>query len=231
MIRLTCPSCQVSLNAKDELAGQTRKCPKCGATLQIPGSPPQADEAPAPAEADDWAGLDDVAPGQHVHAALDHVLPKPERPKRLTRLNRYLICDKAHLIAMWEGNGQGWMLKTNTGLVKVDRNSDQIPSHGEFTLVELIMAVTDDGLRLRGIHCYQLAERWALTTLEQNDHKILSRIEGPGRLTKDQKSVVQKFLREQFMRDVWHDSREVVDYLTNLDYHSPGVGWAVRPAG
>jgi len=226
MIRLTCPSCQVSLSAKDELAGQTRKCPKCGATLQIPAVPAQAEEAPAAAEddADDWAGLDDVVPGQHVHGALDHVIPKPERPDRLTRVNRYLICDKAHLIAMWEGNGQGWMLKTNTGFVKVDRNADQLPNQGEFTLVELIMAMTDDGLRLQGIHCYELAKRWALTTLEQDDHKILSRIEGPGHLGKDQKTVVHKFLREQFMREVWHDAREVVDYLTNRDYHSPGVG-------
>ena len=226
MIRLTCPSCQASLNAKDELAGQTRKCPKCGATLQIPGEVPETDEAAAPtdADADDWAGLDDVAPNQHVHAALDHVLPKPERPERLTRLNRYLICDKAHLFAMWEGNGQGWMLRTNAGFVKVGRNPDQLPSQGDYTLIELVMAMTDDGLRLQGIHCHQLAQRWALTTLDQDDHKILSRIDGPGQLTKDQKNVVQKFLREQFMREVWHDAREVLDYLSNLDYHSPGVG-------
>lgn len=125
---------------------------------------------------------------------------------------------------MWEGNGQGWMLKTNAGFVKVSRNPDQLPSQGDYTLIELVMAMTDDGLRLQGIHCYQLAERWALTTLDQDDHKILSRIDGPGQLTKDQKNVVQKFLREQFMREVWHDAREVLDYLSNLDYHSPGVG-------
>jgi hypothetical protein len=223
MIRLTCPSCQSRLNAKDELAGQSRKCPKCGAVVEIPEAPAEVDEAAAATEADAdvWAGLDDVAPDQHVHAALDHVIPKPEGPKRLTRLNRYLICDKAHLFAVWEGNGQGWMLKTNAGLVKVDRAPEQLPSQGEYTLVELVMAMTDDGLRLDGIHCYELAKRWALTTLEQDDHKILSRIAGPGDLTKEQKRVVQKFLREHFMRDVWEDAREVLDYLANLD--SPGV--------
>jgi hypothetical protein len=223
MIRVTCASCDVTLKAKDELAGQTRKCPKCGATVQIPEVAPDAEEAAAAAEADDWAGLDEVAPDQHVHAALDHLLPKVERPERLTRLNRYLICDKAHLFATWESNGQGWMLKTNAGFVKASRNADQLPSQGDYTLVEMVMGMTDDGLRLQGIHCYELAKRWALTTLEQDDHKILSRITGPGHLTKEQKSVVQKFLREQFMRDVWQDAREVLDYLANLDYHSPGA--------
>ena len=85
------------------------------------------------------------------------------------------------------------------------------------------MAMADEGLRLQGIRCYHLAERWALTTLEQDDHKILSRITGPGRLSKEQKAVVQRFLREQFMRSVWENAQQVLDFLTNTDYHSPGV--------
>ena len=226
MIRLTCPSCQVTLRAKDEMAGQTRRCPKCGATVEIPKPDPATQPAAAAPEAvsDEWTGLDDVAPDQHVQPALDHDLPKVDRPKRLTHLNRYLVCGKSNLFAMWEGNGQGWMLKTSAGYVKVSRNPEQLPSQGDFMLVELIMAMTDEGLRLSGIHCYELAKRWALTTLEQDDHKVLSRISGPGHLTKEQKAVVQKFLRDQFMRNVWQDAQKVLDYLSNLDYHSPGVG-------
>jgi hypothetical protein len=222
MIRVKCPNCDVTLKAKDEVAGQTRKCPKCGAAVEIPAVAPDA-EREAAAEADDWAGLDDVPPGQHVQPAQDQALPKAEGPKRLARLNRYLICDKSHVFAMWEANGQGWMLKTNAGFVRADRNPDQLPSQGEYTLIELIMAMTDDGLRLQGIRSYELAKRWALTTLEQDDHKILSRIDGPGGLNREQKSAVRKFLQEQFMRDVWQDARDVLDYLSNLDYHSPGV--------
>ena len=224
MIRLTCPSCQAKLNAKEELAGQTRKCPKCGATIEIPEAAPQADATAASAEAegDEWAGLDDVAPDQHVHAALDQGLPKAEGPKRLTRLNRYLICDKGHLFAMWEGNGEGWMRKTNAGFVKVSRSPDQLPSQGDYTLVELAMAMTDDGLRLQAIHCYELAKHWALTALDQDEHKILSRIAGPAELNKEQKSVVHRFLREQFMREVWQDARHAVESLSSLDDRSPG---------
>jgi hypothetical protein len=223
MIRLTCSNCQTRLNAKDELAGQTRKCPKCAETIRIPEAPSAADTAAASGD-DEWDGLDDVAPDQHVHDALDHELPAIEAPERLTRLNRYLICDKTKLFGMWEGNGQGWMVKTSSGFVKARLNPDKLPSQGDFTLVELRMAMNDDGLRLSGIHCYELAKRWVLTTLEQDDHRILGRINGPGCLTKEQKSVVQAFLREHFMRNVWEEAANVLDYLSNFDYHSPGVG-------
>ncbi|MFH1922266.1 MAG: hypothetical protein ABIP48_20580 [Planctomycetota bacterium] len=219
MIRLTCPGCQVRLNAKDELAGQTRKCPKCGGVLKIPEA-----ASSSQADADEWDGLDDVAPDQHVHEVLDQGLPPVESPKRLVRVNRYLICDKSRLFAAWEGNGEGWMLKTSAGFVKVGRNADQLPSQGNYTLVELVMAATDDGTRLRGIHSYQLARSYALTALARDEAKILSQITGPGCLTKEQKMAVQEFLREQFMRAVWGDAAEVLDYLTNIDYHSPGVG-------
>ena len=45
-----------------------------------------------------------------------------------------------------------------------------------------------------------------------------------GRLTKEQKAVVQTFLREHFMRHIWEDATDVLEYLSNFDYHSPGVG-------
>lgn len=225
MIRLTCPGCQVRLNAKDELAGQTRKCPKCGGALKIP------EAAPSPkTDVDEWAGLDDVAPDQHVCEVLDEGLPPVEAPKRLLRANRYLICDKSRLFAVWEGNGEGWMLKTSAGFVKVGRNADQLPSQGNYTLVELVMAATDDGIRLRGIHSYQLARSYALTALTQDEAKILTRVTGPGCLTKEQKMAVQQFLREQLMRAVWGDATEVLDYLNNIDYHSAGVGQESREA-
>ena len=225
MIRVTCPGCQARLNAKDELAGQMRKCPKCGTEIRIPEpepgfGPPVAEAEPV---ADEWAGLDEVAPGQHVQLAADEPLPKFDGPTRLTRANRYLICGRSNLIGMWEGNGQGWMLKTNAGYVKVKHDPGQLPSQGHFTLVELLMSVTDEGTRLRGLRCYELAERWALNTLEQDEHKVLSRVVGPGRLLKEQKAVVQRFLREQFMRSVWEEAKPVLDYLNNTDYHSPGV--------
>jgi hypothetical protein len=220
MIRVHCPSCEAKLNAKEELAGQTRKCPKCGTMLRIPETGAVAE----PSADDDWVGLDDVAPDQGVRDVLDHEMPRVEAPTRLGHLNRYLICDKTSLFATWEDNGNGWMLKTNAGLIRAKRNPDRLPSQGDFTLVELMMEMTDEGLRLRGIRSYEIAQRWALCVLEQDDHSILDKIVGPGCLNRDQKAQVWRFLHDRFMRAVWGDATEVLEYLGNLDFHSQGVG-------
>ena len=116
MIRLACPGCHSKLNAKDELAGQTRKCPKCGHKLTIP----QVD-ATAELDADEWDGLDDVAPDQHVVLA-DDAMPPVKPPERLSRSSRYFICDRAKVLALWDPDGLGWTLKTNVGLVSASRS-------------------------------------------------------------------------------------------------------------
>jgi hypothetical protein len=213
----------VKLNAKENLAGQTRKCPKCGETLQIPESDDPAAVAAEPA-ADDWDGLEEAPSDQHVHDALDHDLATFEAPKRLTHLSRYLICDKSKIFAKWEDNGQGWMLKTNAGFVSARRNPEKLPSQGNYTLVELVMEMSDEGLRLRGIRTYQIAQRWALTVLDQGDHLVLKKVVGPGSLNKEQKAAVRKFLGDEFMRPIWGEAAEVLEYLGNFDYHSQGAG-------
>lgn len=45
-IRVTC-SCGYSTNAPDEMAGKSGRCPKCKATLKIPGSKPAPSATPA----------------------------------------------------------------------------------------------------------------------------------------------------------------------------------------
>ena len=145
-------------------------------------------------------------------------------PERLDRQHRYLICDKTHLAAMWENNGNGWMLKTSTGLIPARRNRDKLPQQGEFQLVELKIALTPEGKRLAGLACYQLASRWALTVLDQGDDLIMEKVTGPGCLNRDQKNAVRQVLKDHFMRPVWQDAAAVLEYLGNTDYHSPGVG-------
>ena len=216
MIRVTCPRCQSKLHAKDELAGQTKECPKCGQPLLI------AAAAPAPST-DDSVALADAGPDQHPHGWAQEPLPGIPAPERLGRLNQYLICDTSKLFAAWENNGQGWMLHTTAGFIGAARNSERLPAQGDFKLVELKMARVDDALRLDGLSVYQLAQRWALTTLDQDDDRILGVVTGPGCLNKEQKSAVRRHIREHFMRTVWEHADAVIDYLTNTDYHSPGV--------
>ncbi len=218
MIRVVCSGCNSKLSAKPELAGKNRKCPKCGTVVTIP-KPKLAPETAA-----DFEEVLDDAGDQHVEAPSQTKLPSFEAPERLDRQNRYLICDKAKLVATWKNDGQGWMLKTGFGMISATRNHEQLPAQGNFKFVELKIDMTDDGLRLHGLTVYQLAPRWALTKLDKGDDQIVSSITGSGALNREQKNVVRAFIKDQFMRQVWEDAGEVLDYLGNTDYHSAGVG-------
>ena len=70
---------------------------------------------------------------------------------------------------------------------------------------------------------YQLAQSWALTTLDKGDDKILSTVVALGRLNKVQKDVVRQTIKDRLMHPVWTDAQNVLDYLANTDYHSPGT--------
>ena len=217
MIRVTCPSCGSKINAHDDLAGQTRKCPKCATPLKIVA------DAAAP-ESGETLPLDEADPTQHVHFVNDEALPKPDFPERLNRESHYLVCDKTHLVAVWENNGQGWLLHSSNGMLNAKRNRDSIPAEGDFRLVELKFAVTPEGKRLTGLLSYQIAARWALNTLADGDDQIMGKITSFGPLNRDQKNVIRQALREQFMRPVWEHAANVLEYLANADFHSHGVG-------
>jgi len=217
MIRVTCPGCGSKLNAKDELAGQMRKCPKCAQPVKIVADPvADADVASI--------AVDEASSDQQIHAATEEHLPTLDLPERLNREHHFLICDKTRLVATWENNGHGWMLKTGAGFISAKRNHEKLPAQGDFKLVELKFDMTPEGKRLSGLATFQLANRWALTTLDQADDLVVGKLTNFGFLNKDQKNVVRQALRDQFMRQVWENAAEVLDYLGNPDYHSHGVG-------
>jgi len=209
MIRAICPSCQSKLNAKDKLAGQTRKCPKCGVPVLIPQGDDASKSSPQPS-----AG--------HNDDSGETALRLVAAPQRLSPTNRYLICDRTRVVASWRHDGRGWMLKTTAGLISVKRNRDQIPDRGNFTLVELELTSHQSELRLVGITSYQLSQR-ALIYLDQGEDKILTAITAPGSLGKEQKNAVHQTIIDQFMHPVWKDADMVLEYLANTDYHSPGT--------
>ncbi len=211
MIELTCPSCGKKLRAKAELAGRMGKCPNCGQPIRV-----------AP-EASDAVALDEAEPGQQVQPPNEDRLPVYQAPERLDRDSHYLICDKSRVVALWENNGNGWMLNTTAGEASVKRNRDKIPTRGSFQLVELKFAMTPEGKRLSGIACYELGSRWALMALNKADDAILEKISGPGCMNRNQKNAVRKVLKKQFMRPVWQDSKDALEFLANADFHSPGT--------
>lgn len=215
MIRVTCPNCGSKLNAKDELAGHIRKCPKCAQPVSI--------VADAPATAN-GVGVDPTPANPQIQPDEEEPLLSLHLLDRLNREYHYLVCDKARLLAAWESNGQGWMLKTHTGFVNAKRNSDKLPSQGDFKLVELKFTMTPEGKRLSGLTTYQLASHWALNVLAQGDDQIVEKITNFGSLNRDQKNAVRQTLHDQFMRPVWEGAAKVIEYLGNADYHSHGVG-------
>ncbi|NLE37245.1 MAG: hypothetical protein GX621_04395 [Pirellulaceae bacterium] len=220
MIRVRCPGCGSHLNAKEKLAGQTRKCPKCGSPVTIPDVQPDEPKVAA-APASQPAARSTAAPTPIVYAnPAETLLPAKSRLERLDRTNRYLICDKTMVVAMWRNDGRGWMVRGASGYISARRNSESLVSEGFFVLVELEMAETDEGIRLAAINSYQLSSRFAMTKLDKGDDEIVQAVTEPGCLNREQKFAVRQALQDQFMREVWRGSDEVVDYLSNFDFRS-----------
>jgi len=211
MLVVVCPSCQARLKVSPQFTGRAGKCPRCGEIINLRQVQlPEASPSPPVPEHQSGTGDDDI--------------PAIEQPDKLVRTFHYLVCDRLGLVATWEANGQGWMIRSGTTYVRAVRNADKLPAQGDFKLVELQMVIQPDGShRLEGLHVYQLAPRYALTRIERGEDALLGAIRGPGNLNRDQKAAVFRYIREKFMREIWEDNQALVDYLTNQDYHSSGI--------
>ncbi|MGQ9564442.1 MAG: hypothetical protein ACUVQH_12530 [Thermogutta sp.] len=218
MLIVVCPSCQARLKVTPQFAGRAGKCPRCGEIISL-----RQEQAGDPALSPQLASSQ---PG-----SADDDIPAIEQPDKLIRSYHYLICDRLGLVATWEANGQGWMIRSGTTFVRVIKNPDKLPAQGDFKLVELQITTRPDGFhRLEGLHVYQLAPRYALTRIERGEDAILGAIRGPGSLNRDQKAAVFRYIREKFMREIWEDNQALIDYLTNQDYHSSGISPPTHPA-
>ena len=211
MLVVVCPSCQARLKVSPQFTGRAGKCPRCGEIITLQQG--QAASSSSPPQ-----------PQNPQAAAADDDMPAIEQPDRLIRTFHYLVCDRLGLVATWEANGQGWMIRSGTTFVRAVKNADKLPAQGDFKLAELQITTRPDGShRLEGLHVYQLAPRYALTRIERGEDAILGAIRGPGSLNRDQKAAVFRYIRDKFMRELWEDNQALVDYLTNQDYHSPGI--------
>jgi hypothetical protein len=215
MIQIICPHCGTKLRAKPHLEGEVRPCPKCGEpiTILIAEDHEQLPSIP----------LEEPAPDAAHLLSNKERLPATVHLERLDRQNRYLICDRAHVFAAWANDGKGWMLKTLSGMVLASRNADKLPKEGTFTLVELKLRNTEEGLRLAGLMTFELEKRWALMCLAEGDDVICHRIAGKGTLNKEQKNMLRLTLRDMFMPEVWQHAAAVLEFLNNADFHSHGV--------
>lgn len=202
-IRVTCKNCNSKISAKDELLGQKRKCPKCGAVIVIEPDPqPKSAVVVSDAPALGMATMD--------------------LPKKLNFQNKYYILAADRLLATWD-SAQGWMFNCGSGFQPAKRNVQLIPEQGTYAFVELHIASTEEGHKLRGLDIYKISVRAALPLIARGDADILAKLDGPEPLLRTQKALILAHLRKTFMYEFLSQAGEIVDYLANDDFTSTSV--------
>lgn len=212
VVRVTCQNCHSRINAKDELLGQTRRCPKCQTPILIEPDPALksaviVSETPA---------LEGAVQGETIGERLQF-------PEKLEFTYRYYVLNQDRVLAMWE-TPNGWLFNVGTGFSPAKRNLQAIPDQGTFALVELIIDQTDEGQRLKGLKVYQVAGRGALLAITRDENEILTKIKCPEPLSRVQKSALLTQIRKQFMFEFLSQAQAVLDYLSNDDFVSTHIG-------
>lgn len=205
-IRVICKNCGSKLDAKDELRGQTRRCPKCGVPVLIEPAEPTVSAPSAqftsPTPENDEPGL---------------------KTLRLRQDNLYVILGSDKEIAYWKAN-EGWFLNVGNGYQAVKRVPDRIPDVGAYVLVEGYVENTDEGRRLRGMRFRALHGRGVLNALVRSETEILEKAAEPTTLSQAQKRFMLQHIRQHYFFEFTDGSPEIVEYLTGFDAHAHEVG-------
>ncbi|MBR4976257.1 MAG: hypothetical protein IKY61_04325 [Thermoguttaceae bacterium] len=217
-IRVICGSCGSKIDAKDELRGQTRRCPKCRQPILIePAAQPQASKSQPVKAAQSQA--------RPANAASDAASPATEglKMRRLRPDDLYFVVGSDKLVAYWK-SGEGWMLNVGNGFSQVKRSPGLIPDLGEFILAEGRVAQTDNGRRLKGLRFWSLTGRGVLLALGRAETEILEKAQFPTVPSGSQKRFILDQIRKLYFRDFTDDALEIVEFLTSFDSHSQSVG-------
>ena len=217
-IRVICGSCGSKIDAKDELRGQTRRCPKCRQPILIePAAQPQAPQ-PQPVKAEQ-------SQARPANAASDAASPATEglKMRRLRPDDLYFVVGSDKLVAYWK-SGEGWMLNVGNGFSQVKRSPGLIPDLGEFVLAEGRVAQTDNGRRLKAMRFWSLTGRGVLLALGRGETEILEKAQFPTVPSGSQKRFILEQIRKLYFRDFTDDALEVIEFLTSFDSHSQSVG-------
>jgi hypothetical protein len=203
LFQIICPSCGSKLNAKVGLIGQTRNCPKCREPVLIQRCDLQQEQTPITVNE---PSIVTVQTGPTLSNGTNLI---ENLPKQLNFRNHYLIVGSDRIIATWE-TGKGWQVNVGNGFASAKRNFSAIPDQGNFVLVELVIASTGIPASL---HVFNISIRGALTSLFRDESEILHKVDGVGKLSKNQKNLLLNHLRQHFMYEVLAEAREVVTFL------------------
>lgn len=210
MIRVTCDECGARLKAPEESVGKLCKCPRCKSSVRVLLPEVSTSESIAVEEPPE----EKVA----IHAA--EPLPPISPPEKLAGPNRYIICHRKGVIAVWSPSSEGWKVWAGSGFVSPLMHRDLLPIEGDFRFVEVEIELNGIDSRLKGLRIFQLAKRYALITLDRGDNDVLKSITGKGALDRDHKNHIRQALREQLMPEVWSGAKTVLEFLGSTDYHS-----------
>ncbi len=205
-IRVVCASCGSKLDAKDELRGQTRRCPKCGNPVLI-----------EPAE-------------QNVSSMIRPDVPETSgegevgvQQLRIEPNNLYVVLGSDKEIAYYKQN-EGWFLNVGSGYQAIKRVPDQVPDVGNYVLVEGYVVNTDNGRRLKGLRFRALSGRGVLNALVRSETEILEKAKFPTTLSQAQKRFMLEHIRKHYFFEFTEDAPEITEYLTGFDAHLTEVG-------
>ena len=220
-IRVICKNCLSKIDAKDELLGQTRKCPKCQNPILIQPAN-AADTVSQTPKQEEKAAVSNTETTQQTNLSREisyNNLEGIAQVKALDTLdphNKYFIFGYNQLIAYWEID-KGWQCNVGSGFVSAKRNKDQIPNEGNYVFVEMIIRQTETGKQFAGLKNFSINERWALSAISREEYEILEKIKEKGTLNKQQRLLLLAFIRNTYMPEFLLNAKNVYDYLIS-DY-------------
>lgn len=215
-IRVVCRSCGSKIDAKDELRGQTRRCPKCRQPILIV---PESGAAPASSATKIVPKVVPVPSATTDSADAESTL----KVRRMRPDNLYVILGPDREIARWKAN-EGWFVNAGNGFSAAKRAPERIPDTGEYVLAEGYVAHTDAGRRLKALRFWSLTGRGVLSALLRTETEILEKAKFPTTLSGSQKKFLLKHIRDNYFYEFTDDAPEIVEFLTSFDAHSREIG-------
>ena len=190
MIRIRCPHCREPVKAPDSLAGKKGRCPECRGVI------------PIPAEQLGTEGVSGTAKASSEEVGLTLSVPET-----LHRNCHYLICNSREIVARWDDDGKGWMIRIKDGFVKAAQNPKQIPSMGNYVFIEIEISKNSARQQLTGVHGFSLPGDFVLNKLtKKNENTILEGVEGTTALNDRQRALVRQRVNAKYLPNIWDDA-------------------------
>src|SRR5436309_1928713 len=115
MIRHKCPSCGAKLKSPEELAGREGRCPTCLGVVPIPEQAMAVDYLAGGSRAELGSLALSEDSGPLAKPVADAFSPNTgltlKAPEHLGRYNHYLIVSSKDVVASWENDEKGWMVR------------------------------------------------------------------------------------------------------------------------